>query len=300
MDANEPTTKHANVYEAIIAVMNEVGYVKKQRGANISYTYAGEAALIGALRPAMVEHGIFMYVLFVDNLVQDGYTTSKGNDMNRTILRSTIRFQHEGGTYIDVMSAGEGADSGDKSLNKALTGAYKYALRQTFCIETGDDPDKHPSEPRQAEQPRQTQQTQSAPLRVDKQPESVSYVNNSNITTPEPTQTNGNGHKAARPFTPEALKDAITKKAGKHSGATVSEGAKGLMVGQLNALFSGDENKRHQFTKYLTGYGSTKQMPGNVCQSILDWIGSDDEMAKREANAVIAFLDGQNGQMTLA
>jgi len=71
------------------------------------------------------------------------------------------------------------------------------------------------------------------------------------------------------------------------------------MVGQLNALFGGDENKRHQFTKYLTGYGSTKQMPGNVCQSILDWIGSDDEMAKREANSVIAYLDGQNGQMNI-
>jgi hypothetical protein len=34
---------------------------------------------------------------------------------------------------------------GDKATAKAMTGAYKYALRQTFCIETGDDPDKDPS-----------------------------------------------------------------------------------------------------------------------------------------------------------
>ena len=48
--------------------------------------------------------------------------------------------------YIDVTAPGEGADSGDKSGNKANTCAYKYALRQTFVIETGDDPDEEASE----------------------------------------------------------------------------------------------------------------------------------------------------------
>jgi hypothetical protein len=137
---------------------------------------------------------------------------------------------------------------------------------------------------------------QEPELRVDIPTPEAASVKSSN-TTDAPAPANGNGY--ARPMAPEALKDAITRKAGKHSGATISDGAKGLMVGQLNALFGGDENKRHQFTKYLTGYGSTKQMPGNVCQAILDWIGSDDEMAKREANSVIAYLDGQNGQGSL-
>lgn len=125
---------------------------------------------------------------------------------------------------------------------------------------------------------------------------SVRTVNTTDATTPANGNGNGNGH---RPMLPEALKKAIAAKAGKHQGATISAGAKGLMVGQLNALFGGDENKRHQFTKYLTGYGSTKEMPANVCQSILDWIGSDGEMAQREAASVIAYLDGQNGQGTL-
>src|SRR3972149_6659785 len=31
-----------------------------------------------------------------------------------------------------------------------MTGLHKYAMRQTFCIETGDDPDKHLSEERNA------------------------------------------------------------------------------------------------------------------------------------------------------
>lgn len=143
--------QHENIFQAINAIMSEVGYVKKQRAAALNYSYAGEAALIEAVRPAMVSHGVFCYVSNYDNVTQSEYTTSKGSSMTRTTLRATVRFQHESGSFIDVQSVGEGADSGDKSLNKAMTGAYKYALRQTFCIETGDDPDKYPSEP--AKQP---------------------------------------------------------------------------------------------------------------------------------------------------
>lgn len=151
-------TKHANIFEAVVAAMNEVGYVRKQRTMGLNYSYAGEAALISALRPVMVDHGIFMYVLKLDDIFQSDFETSKGSKMTRTTLKATIRFQHEDGTFIDVQSAGEGMDSGDKSMNKAMTGAYKYALRQTFCIETGDDPDKHPSQ-----QPAPAHVSQTAP-----------------------------------------------------------------------------------------------------------------------------------------
>lgn len=155
------TTKHENIHQALAAVMEEVGYVKKQRSAGLNYSYAGEAALIEALRPAMVEHGVMVYVKRYFNLAQTEYETSKGSRMTRTIMQAVVTFQHESGTFIDVESAGEGADSGDKSVNKAMTGAYKYALRQTFCIETGDDPDKYPSDPGKAigSQPKPPQPT---------------------------------------------------------------------------------------------------------------------------------------------
>lgn len=149
------TTKHENIYQAMAAVMEEVGYVKKQRSAGLNYSYAGEAALIEALRPAMVEHGVFVFVKRYFNLGQTEYTINKDYNgqqkttrMTNSSIQATICFMHESGTFIDVESAGEAADAGDKSVNKAMTGAYKYALRQTFCIETGDDPDKYPSEPK--------------------------------------------------------------------------------------------------------------------------------------------------------
>lgn len=138
----------SNIHEAVNAVMQEVGYVKKSRSNGLNYSYAGEAALIAALRPAMVEQGIYMHVQDV-TFTRENYTTAKGTAMVNTVARAVIRFTHApSGTFIDVAALGEGSDAGDKSANKAMTGLYKYAMRQTFCIETGDDPDKYASEER--------------------------------------------------------------------------------------------------------------------------------------------------------
>ena len=142
-------TTPKTIHPAINAIMQTVGYVQKKRTGKLNYAYAGEAALIAALRPAMVAHGVYMHPLKVVSLVQDTYTTSRGSTMNRTVINAIYRFTHaDSGTSIDVFAIGEGADIGDKSANKASTGAFKYALRQTFMIETGDDPDKFPSEAR--------------------------------------------------------------------------------------------------------------------------------------------------------
>lgn len=135
-----------NIHEAIVRIMTHVGYVQKQKGVNLNYTFAGESALIEAIRPYMVEFGVYCYVVDVSDEVFESYTTAKGAVMNMARLKMTTRFVHAAsGTFIDTVARGQGADSGDKSDNKASTGAYKYNLRQTFCIETGDDPDKDSS-----------------------------------------------------------------------------------------------------------------------------------------------------------
>ena len=138
-----------DIYAALNAVMKEVGYVQKKRTAGLNYTFAGEAALIAAIRPELVAQGVVVHPGQVVELRQDTYTTRNGAVMNRTAVVITYRFAHaESGTFIDTTVVGEGADVGDKSANKALTGAYKYALRQTLLIETGDDPDNFQSEQR--------------------------------------------------------------------------------------------------------------------------------------------------------
>ena len=140
--------EHKTIHEAINAVMDEVGYVKKSKAANLNYSFAGEAALIAAIRPSMVEHGIYMSVSEIISINRENYTTAKGTAMVNTVIHAMVKFTNRAGDSVTVAAVGEGSDSGDKSANKAMTGLYKYALRQTFCIETGDDPDKYASEDR--------------------------------------------------------------------------------------------------------------------------------------------------------
>ena len=136
---NQEPQAMAALATAVNAVMSEVGYVKK--GGNVkfgttSYSFAGEKHIIQALRPAMVEHGLMLIPVSAESV-----RSERGCET----VRCTYRLMHTGGAWLDVQVLGQGADKGDKAIPKALTGALKYALRQTFTIETGDDPGRDAS-----------------------------------------------------------------------------------------------------------------------------------------------------------
>ena len=127
------------LYKAIHEVMKEVGYVKKEgvvQFGNTNYKFAGEATMIKTLRPVMVEHGLIL----VPHKAHHATTSRTGEIINVTYLL----IHTEGGT-LEVSVCGQGQDKGDKAIPKAMTGAFKYAIRQLFMIETGDDPDRHAS-----------------------------------------------------------------------------------------------------------------------------------------------------------
>lgn len=132
-----------NIGEAWLAIMGEVGYVQKQ-GVNKAqnYRYAGEVQLIEALRPALIKHGVICVPSQAtsrsDMVVVDGKKTY------RTVIDYLFTYTHvASGTSLQVAAIGEGVDMGDKAAYKAATGALKYALRQPFLIETGDEPEAH-------------------------------------------------------------------------------------------------------------------------------------------------------------
>jgi len=143
--------------EAIAAVMARVPYVKKTGRVKVGagYTYAGDVDLIRALRPAMLECGVLMVPRRVTLLFHEQYPSQGGQVWNRVCIKVRYRVSHVASGEKDFIEVGgEGADMGDKAMNKAMTGAHKYALRQLFNIETGDaDPDETPS----SEQARSTQ-----------------------------------------------------------------------------------------------------------------------------------------------
>jgi len=139
-----------NINTAILAIMEKVSYVQKERSKDVNYTLKTENAVIQAIRPAMLEHGVFMYPVGVRDIHESQFEAGKyKNIWNRVICVHVFRFLHAASdTHIDVEVLGDGADTGDKAGNKSMTTAKKYALLQTFLLETGDDPDlaQSPSE----------------------------------------------------------------------------------------------------------------------------------------------------------
>lgn len=149
--ANEPTERtvvaHNNIGEAFIAIMNEVGYVQKKGelviGNKLQYRFAGERQLIEALRPALIKHQVICIPSEAKSR-ESVVVTEDGKKTFRTVVDYTFVYTHvPSATHIQVAVVGEGVDTGDKSAYKAATGALKYALRQPFLIETGDEPEAH-------------------------------------------------------------------------------------------------------------------------------------------------------------
>lgn len=159
----------SNINEAIHEIYKKVGYVQKNGKVSVGggYRYAGEADLIAALRPAMNEHQVTVSVHALESSVSRNVIKKQNGEalVSSVSVRATVRFTHApSGSFIDVQAIGEGNDNGDKASYKAMTGAYKYALRQTFCIETGDDPDQG-AEP--APLPEKRQQAPAKPSKAD-------------------------------------------------------------------------------------------------------------------------------------
>jgi hypothetical protein len=158
--AGEIPAPAKSLAEAMHRVMTHVGYIQKKGTVAVGkgYKFAGEAQFIEAIRPELVAQQIVVCPIGMKAIVNEVFPSSNGTPQNRIVLRVTFRFTHApSGEFLDVQTCGEGIDNGDKATNKAMTGAMKYALRQSFVIETGNDPDETPSQ----------QQERAAPARAE-------------------------------------------------------------------------------------------------------------------------------------
>lgn len=129
-------SKIMNIFQRINAVMKEVEYVQKGSAkVNGQYSFVSHDAVTAALHKPLADHGIVM-VPSVLELTQDG---------NRTVARVQLAFVNidEPTDHIAIMHYGYGIDTQDKGIGKAVSYAVKYGLLKLFCLETGDDVEKH-------------------------------------------------------------------------------------------------------------------------------------------------------------
>lgn len=125
------------VAAALAVAVAQVGNVKKDgHNDRQNYSYVSDAALVREVKPALVANGLSLFP--AGTSYESRPHTSKGTI---GIVTVTWRLLHRSGQWLTLQTVGEGYDTLDKGVYKATTGAYKYLLRTTFCISTGDDPE---------------------------------------------------------------------------------------------------------------------------------------------------------------
>jgi hypothetical protein len=141
---SEITAAPPKVYAAIAAVtlaMSKEGISKDRRNQQQGYNFRGIDEVYNALSPMLAQNKLCILPRMISRS-QEERTTAKGGAIFYTTVEAEFDFvSAEDGSVHVVRTFGEAMDSADKSTNKAMSAAYKYAAMQTFCIPTEGDND---------------------------------------------------------------------------------------------------------------------------------------------------------------
>lgn len=127
----------ADIYSRIGLVMRDLPAIgKEQKNTQQGWMFRGIDMIMNYVEPLFVKHGVFMVPQVLDSIREERQTL-KGGTLIYTKLRIKYTFYATSdGSSIEAVVDGEGMDSGDKSTNKAMAVAMKYALFQVLCIPT--------------------------------------------------------------------------------------------------------------------------------------------------------------------
>lgn len=130
-----------NIYKAINHVMKAVPSISKGReNRQQGYNFRGIDDIYNALNEHLAMAGVFVTSEVLAHSREER-ETSKGTVLIYSILTVKFTFYAEDGSFVQSTMIGEGMDTGDKSSNKAMSTAYKYAFMQLFCIPTEEPKD---------------------------------------------------------------------------------------------------------------------------------------------------------------
>jgi hypothetical protein len=119
---------------------------------------------MNALNPAMVKNHVFVAPTVLEEKREER-ETAKGGLLIYSVVKVQYKFYTDDGSSVESVVIGEAMDSGDKSMNKAMSAAFKYACFQVFCIPTEemhDSEEDNPEPTKKKSQPKQNIQIQQA------------------------------------------------------------------------------------------------------------------------------------------
>lgn len=146
-DDNTATAAHEEtpmkIHPAMIAIMRDCTFISKdQKNAQQGFMFRGIDSTYNHLHRIFAKHGVFTTSEILEE-TRSERQTAKGGTLLFVTLKIRYWFHAEDGSKLPTEVIGEGMDSGDKSTNKAMSIAHKYALLQAMMIPTEDmaDPD---------------------------------------------------------------------------------------------------------------------------------------------------------------
>lgn len=128
------------IYAAMAAVLRDVPAVgkdstNKQQG----WKFRGIDSIYNAIHDILAKHKVVMIPTVLGDPIREERRSNQDKPLFHVMLKVKYTFYAEDGSFIEAVLVGEAMDSGDKVANKALAAAQKYALIQSFCIETEDE-----------------------------------------------------------------------------------------------------------------------------------------------------------------
>jgi len=133
-----------NLYQKLVDIMSEMSTVEKKGHNKYSdYDYIRESDVSTKLQQILVKHNVFIF-----SSITSAETTSVTTKKGDPALLSSVNIEY---TFVNadnpeerfsVMAAGDGTDTGDKAIYKAITGAHKYFVIRNFNLGSDEDAEK--------------------------------------------------------------------------------------------------------------------------------------------------------------
>jgi len=134
-----PKDSVPKVFKALVAINRDIEAIgKNRRNQDQKYSFRGIDDIFNTLHELFAKHGVTSRPVVLQRQ-QGDRTTKSGSSMIHVALEVEFWLTDEdGATAIIGPTWGEALDTSDKSTNKAISFAMKYAMLQTFTIPTED------------------------------------------------------------------------------------------------------------------------------------------------------------------
>lgn len=132
----------ANIAVALDAIQRELKPIEKTgRNESQNYTYAKFENYVDGIKDILAQQGLMIISTVKEPKRLEPRPTKYGSLQYAVEVAIIVRLFHKSGEWIEIDCYGEGQDTGDKAIYKAITGARKYALACLLGLSTTDDPE---------------------------------------------------------------------------------------------------------------------------------------------------------------